>query len=57
MLIPSFLTFFSQNTYHRMLSMLSQSEFTMEKSLQVHAMNLREQENYEKLTKEIGMLT
>ncbi|PVD24758.1 hypothetical protein C0Q70_15244 [Pomacea canaliculata] len=43
----------SQNTYHRMLSMLSQSEFTMEKSLQVHAMNLREQENYEKLTKEI----
>ncbi|KAK7503354.1 hypothetical protein BaRGS_00005275 [Batillaria attramentaria] len=43
----------SQNTYQRMLSMLAQCEYTMEKSVQVHAMNLREQENYEKLTKDI----
>ncbi|KAK7101925.1 THO complex subunit 7 homolog isoform X2 [Littorina saxatilis] len=43
----------SQNTYQRMLSMLGQCEFTMEKSVQVHAMNLHEQENYEKLTKDI----
>ena len=34
--------------------MLAQCEFTMEKSVQVHAMNLSEQESYEKLTKDIG---
>ena len=45
---------FSQSTYQRMLSMLAQCEFTMEKSVQVHAMNLSEQESYEKLTKDIG---
>ena len=35
-------------------SMLAQCEFTMEKSVQVHAMNLHEQDNYQKLTREIG---
>ncbi|XP_076448505.1 THO complex subunit 7 homolog isoform X1 [Babylonia areolata] len=43
----------SHNTHQRMLSMLAQCEFTMEKSVQVHAMNIAEQENYEKLTKDI----
>ncbi|KAL8609903.1 hypothetical protein ACOMHN_016378 [Nucella lapillus] len=43
----------SHNTHQRMLSMLSQCEFTMEKSVQVHAMNIAEQESYEKLTKDI----
>ena len=45
---------YSQSTYQRMLSMLAQCEFTMEKSVQVHAMNLCEQDSYEKLTKDIG---
>ena len=47
----------SHNTYQRMLSMLAQCEFTMEKSVQVHAMNLSEQDNYEKLSKDIGEVT
>ena len=55
--ILSCISMFSQATYQRMLSMLAQCEFTMEKSVQVHAMNLSEQESYEKLTKDIGKLS
>ncbi|XP_061038915.1 THO complex subunit 7 homolog [Eubalaena glacialis] len=39
--------------YQRMLSTLSQCEFSMGKSLLVYDMNLREMENYEKIYKEI----
>lgn len=39
--------------YQRMLSTLSQCEFSMGKTLLVYDMNLREMENYEKIYKEI----
>ena len=41
-------------TYHRMMATLAQCEFVMEKSLLVSEMNLKEQENYEKLSRDIG---
>ncbi|NWI62636.1 THOC7 protein, partial [Todus mexicanus] len=40
--------------YQRMLSTLSQCEFSMGKTLLVYDMNLREMENYEKIYKDIG---
>ncbi|KAK3101600.1 hypothetical protein FSP39_004764 [Pinctada imbricata] len=43
----------SNLAHQRMLAQLAQSEYTIEKSLYVHRMNLREQENYEKLCKQI----
>lgn len=43
--------------YQRMLSTLSQCEFSMGKTLLVYDMNLREMENYEKIYKEIGKET
>ncbi|XP_068816415.1 THO complex subunit 7 homolog isoform X2 [Struthio camelus] len=39
--------------YQRMLSTLSQCEFSMGKTLLVYDMNLREMENYEKIYKDI----
>ena len=39
--------------YQRMLSTLSQCEFSMGKTLLVYDMNLREMENFEKIYKEI----
>ncbi|XP_048243151.1 THO complex subunit 7 homolog isoform X3 [Haliotis rufescens] len=39
--------------YQRIMSMLAQCEFTMEKSLLVYEMNLREQEHYDQLSKDI----
>ncbi|CAH2312989.1 THO complex subunit 7 [Pelobates cultripes] len=39
--------------YQRMLSTLSQCEFSMGKTLLVHDMNLREMENYEKIYNDI----
>jgi len=41
-------------TYQKMLAVLAQCELTMVKSVQVHRMNVREQENYTKLNSEIG---
>ncbi|NWZ61166.1 THOC7 protein, partial [Acrocephalus arundinaceus] len=40
--------------YQRMLSTLSQCEFSMGKTLLVYDMNLREMENYEKIYKDIA---
>ena len=37
-----------------MLGSLAHAEFAVEKSEQVHNMNIKEQKNYEKLNKEIG---
>lgn len=45
---------FSYSQYQRMLSTLSQCEFSMGKTLLVYDMNLREMENYEKIYKDIG---
>ncbi|KAL5013483.1 hypothetical protein ScPMuIL_007753 [Solemya velum] len=43
----------SDATLQRILSMTSQCEYTMEKSVQVYQMNLKEHKNYEQLTKQI----
>jgi THO complex subunit 7 len=43
----------SDATYHKMLSLLAQCELTMLKSLQVHDMNIGEQENYKNLSQQI----
>ena len=51
LLVKSFIKWYSQ--YQRMLSTLSQCEFSMGKTLLVYDMNLREMENYEKIYKEI----
>lgn len=48
------LSAFSYSQYQRMLSTLSQCEFSMGKTLLVYDMNLREMENYEKIYKDIG---
>ncbi|KAJ8302366.1 hypothetical protein KUTeg_021353 [Tegillarca granosa] len=40
--------------YQRMLASLTQCEYTIEKSVKVHQMNLKEQENYDKLSKQIA---
>ncbi|XP_064606610.1 THO complex subunit 7 homolog isoform X2 [Liolophura sinensis] len=40
-------------TYQRLMSTVAQCEFTMEKSLLVYEMNLREQANYGKLNRQI----
>lgn len=48
------LSVFSYSQYQRMLSTLSQCEFSMGKTLLVYDMNLREMENYEKIYKDIG---
>lgn len=45
---------FRYSQYQRMLSTLSQCEFSMGKTLLVYDMNLREMENYEKIYKDIG---
>ncbi|XP_041348687.1 THO complex subunit 7 homolog isoform X1 [Gigantopelta aegis] len=44
----------SDMAYHRMMATLAQCEFVMEKSLLVSEMNLKEQENYEKLSRDIA---
>lgn len=49
-----FLSLVRYSQYQRMLSTLSQCEFSMGKTLLVYDMNLREMENYEKIYKEIG---
>ncbi|XP_041446861.1 THO complex subunit 7 homolog isoform X3 [Xenopus laevis] len=56
LLVKSFLKWCSSGSqeegysqYQRMLSSLSQCEFSMGKTLLVHDMNLREMENYEKI--------
>jgi len=46
---------FSNATYQKMLAILAQCETTMRKSIEVHNMNLKEQENYESLNERIGM--
>lgn len=40
--------------YQRMQAMIGQCEYTLEKALNTYEMNKQEQENYEKLSKEIG---
>ncbi|XP_062959498.1 THO complex subunit 7 homolog isoform X2 [Cynocephalus volans] len=49
LLVRSFITC----QYQRMLGTLSQCEFSMDKTLLVYDMNLREMENYENIYKEI----
>ncbi|KAE8612613.1 hypothetical protein XENTR_v10012914 [Xenopus tropicalis] len=54
LLVKSFLKWCNSGSqeegqYQRMLSSLSQCEFSMGKTLLVHDMNLREMENYEKI--------
>lgn len=51
---PLFYNFSSDATYQRLMSTVAQCEFTMEKSLLVYEMNLREQANYGKLNRQIG---
>ena len=43
------------DSYQKMLLFLAQSEYAMDKNLQVFNMNLKEQEKYEKLNQTIGM--
>ena len=45
---------FSNATYQKMLAVLAQCETTMMKSVEVYNMNLKEQENYERLNERIG---
>jgi len=44
----------SNATYQKMLAVLAQCETTMMKSVEVYNMNLKEQENYERLNERIG---
>jgi THO complex subunit 7 len=46
----------SDSTYQKMLAMLTQCEMTMAKSVLVHNMNQREQQNYEHLNTEIEQM-
>jgi len=46
--------FFSDATFQKMLAVLAQCETTMMKSVEVHNMNVKEQENYERLNERIG---
>ena len=45
---------FSDATLQKMLAVLAQCETTMKKSVEVYNMNLKEQENYERLNERIG---
>ena len=54
MLLLSYVIIRSYMTYQKMLAVVAQCELTMVKSVQVHRMNVREQENYTKLNSEIG---
>jgi len=46
--------FFSDATFQKMLAVLAQCETTMMKSVEVYNMNVKEQENYERLNERIG---
>ena len=46
--------FLSALGFERMMASLTQCEYTMEKSLLVHNMNTKEQENYNRLSQDIG---
>ena len=50
----SFVTFFSDATYQKMLVQLAQCEFAIGKSQTVFEMNELETQNYEKIYSEIG---
>jgi len=48
------MTGFSDATYQKMLAILAQCETTITKSVEVYNMNLKEEENYDRLNESIG---
>lgn len=51
-----FLSYCRNILYNKMLILLSQCDFNIGKTLQMHEMNQREMKNYRKLYEEIGMM-